>query len=317
MDSEPNIRNKISRGKFTAVFSTAMSGSDRNKGSTAVDLVLPLVGVLIACLISFGMGYWTSEDLNHAKQERYQSYRYAADKPQEVNPALAEESNPQTLEKREPCRNPRGKDESDLCAQWKAARAAEAGVLWTRRGLWVSVVGAALSFVSIVLVLRALGHARDANEIAREAAERQLRPYVFFINHPDNDYLKVAPEGWAKFMVKNFGQTPAEEATVRFGYALSPLPIGEPEIDFELFEELGRLPPQGDYPITIYFDQLSSQAWENINSGRFALLMRGRIEYSVGGERDHHEIITVSMPHEIPIGRSHSLSKDACQRTYK
>jgi hypothetical protein len=63
-------------------------------------------------------------------------------------------------------------DAADLCAQWRAAYAAEKTAGFSYWGNIISAVGALLSFASIVLVLIALKQGREANQIARQDSAR-------------------------------------------------------------------------------------------------------------------------------------------------
>lgn len=188
--------------------------------------ILPLVGFLIAALIAFGLGYWIAEDSYYSKQERYQRYLHTEGKSSAANPVLVGKGNPATLEYREPCKRPQGREESELCAQWRAARAGEAGALWTQRGVLASLGGGLLTLVSIFLVLRALAHAREANVIARNMARLDLRAYLDF------ESVRLAPVSkhpvakgmeyiGAKVSLRNFGKTPAENINVLASYSLS------------------------------------------------------------------------------------------------
>lgn len=103
--------------------------------------------------------------------------------------------------KRMPCRDTTGHDESDLCAQWRAARAAETSAAWAE---WASVGG----IVSTVAVLIALYMTLDANRIARDTAARQLRAYVS-IGTVKISALTIGQVPMFTANFKNFGQTPA------------------------------------------------------------------------------------------------------------
>jgi hypothetical protein len=56
---------------------------------------------------------------------------------------------------------------ADLCAQWRAAIAAEKAAKLTVQSNRINLFGAVLSFASVVLVLIALHFARQANAITR------------------------------------------------------------------------------------------------------------------------------------------------------
>jgi hypothetical protein len=158
-----------------------------------------LAGTLAVLLfVTFGLGVMAGA-LDDTHQQRYQSYRYAADKPLEPQSATAGNSKAQAFEYRTPCDRPKGKDESDLCAQWKSANAAEDSAFWTKLGFWVGVIGSALLLWQIMLTRQAVEDTseatvamRDANEIARENMEKQLRAYLDFDGvkwrrHPERD----------------------------------------------------------------------------------------------------------------------------------
>lgn len=100
------------------------------------------------------------------------------------------------VEDRQPCYKPNGKDESELCAQWKAARAGEGSALWAERTFWLGVVGMIITVGRICLLLRSIRQgevgleaARKANAIAQEIFDKQSRPLVIFqavnINSPN------------------------------------------------------------------------------------------------------------------------------------
>lgn len=133
-----------------------MSGSGRY-------FVAALAG-LAALLCTFGAGLYLGI-LNYPEEQRYQSYRYAADKPLEVDPRSPEPAS-KSLENREPCREPKGRDESDLCAQWKAARAAEDGALWAKWSFWIGLGGLLGLFSTLYYTREAVNAAREATKDA-------------------------------------------------------------------------------------------------------------------------------------------------------
>jgi hypothetical protein len=116
----------------------------------------------------FGLGYYLAA-LNYPQQERYQSYRYTAPDPKTVDTTLLNET--KTVEYRKPCEQPEGSDESDLCAQWKAARAAEASALWAEYSFWVGLAGILGLLGSLYYTRRAVAITSDATKDAGEALE--------------------------------------------------------------------------------------------------------------------------------------------------
>eukprot|EP01035_Chromulina_nebulosa_P036591 gene36591-49308_t len=143
VDSEPNIRNKLARAIGLA--------------STAF------------CLGAYVVA------LNKPHEERYQPYRYAADKPRDIDPALENKANAQPLEYREPCKEPKGRDESDLCAQWRAAKAGEQSAFWAKWGFGITALGIFGLIATIIQSRIALDRAREANTIAQDTAKDARR----------------------------------------------------------------------------------------------------------------------------------------------
>lgn len=107
----------------------------------------------------------------YPQEQRYQTYREATEKPLEASPSLSRQPDTETFKNRTPCRDPEGKDESDLCAQWKAANAAEDGAFWTKWGVWIGVVGSCFLLWQIILTRRAVEDTGQATEAMREANE--------------------------------------------------------------------------------------------------------------------------------------------------
>ena len=74
------------------------------------------------------------------------------------------------------CYEAQNHDSADLCAQWRAAIAAEKTAELAKWGNIIGAVGAVLSFLSVVLVLFALGQGRAANRLTMgENARNTLR----------------------------------------------------------------------------------------------------------------------------------------------
>lgn len=119
------------------------------------------------------------------QKERYQSYRAAQSDPSQIDTAAAGQTNPQPLEYRTPCEQPERESESDLCAQWRSAYAAENSAFWTEWGFWISCMGSAILLWQIGLTIEAVkdtGEAtkamREANRIAAQALDAGCRPWL-------------------------------------------------------------------------------------------------------------------------------------------
>lgn len=180
-------------------------------------IIAALSGV-VAFLLG-GLG-WYAGSLSYPKREPYQSYRYAADKPQEIELSFPGKA-AQPFEYRTPCDEPKGHDESDLCAQWRAAKAAEESALWTRVGFWVGLVGIIGLYWQIVLTREAVkdtGDATRAMQDANDLAKIEKRPWLTI----DAELTEVKHDGLLldlsyKISIKNVGQTVAERCSTRGG----------------------------------------------------------------------------------------------------
>lgn len=243
----------------------------------------------IAALLSvFGTGFFAGT-LNYPEQQRYQSYRYAADKPLEVDPTAAARTDPEALENRSPCDHPKGETESDLCAQWKAANAAENSALWTKWGFWIGVIGSALLLWQIMLTRIAVedtGEAtvamRKANEIARESMERQLRAYLDFNGvkwrrHPSKDTPGKIAAGLF-VCIKNYGQTPATQPLYTSRYLIQidgqkPTPLGPSGA-----EPVESIAPSDHFNINSDFE-LPERVWAALGSGEATFISEIAVTY--------------------------------------
>ena len=78
----------------------------------------------------------------------------------------------------DPCYQDKDHEAADLCAQWRAALAAEKAARLSNWGNWIAGAGAVLSFASVVLVLMALGQGREANRLNMREAGRNSRRAV-------------------------------------------------------------------------------------------------------------------------------------------
>ena len=124
------------------------------------------------------------------------------------------------------CEAAQQREKDDLVAQQRMADSTRDVVIVTEWQLYVGGVGILLLVGTLVLTVRSTNAAVDANRIARESAERQLRAYV---NVKSTSMLWTQDKGpIATVRFKNGGQTPAHELRI---WALGI--IGSRRPDFE------------------------------------------------------------------------------------
>lgn len=281
-----------------------------------------IVGALAALVFTvFGLGWISGYALNNPTNERHQPYRYAADKPLEIDPATARGANSKPFEYRSPCDNPKGQTESDLCAQWKAANAAENSAFWTKWGFWIGVIGSALLLWQIILTREAVEDTSQAtkamerqNDIAEDTAKRQLRAYVD-LKSAD---LSLCTEGkfpsdcahpeqrFADVVIQNYGLTPARNLVSAAGVCVKPFPPTEANpvgpIPEWVERAVGELPPGRTNGLPLEVTR-SGPLYEGLIKGELAVYFYGEISYEdIFGETHHTTISLVS--HGISFKRN-------------
>jgi hypothetical protein len=180
--------------------------------------------------------------LNYPSEPRYQTYRYAPGDVKAAEAALI--TRPNSIEYRQPCNQPQGQDESDLCAQWKAARAAEEGAFWTKATFWIGPIGIVVTIIGTLLLLRTIRQgdeglkaARDGIDETRRIGEAQVRCYMSMpsatIEIDENALLIVRPT------MMNSGQSPAR--SLRWTHRISCRSVRGPEFHWKSKrEEINR-----------------------------------------------------------------------------
>lgn len=122
-------------------------------------LTLAFVGLVAWAFISG----WTSGAILASPKEYYPSYQYE----------------PDSEDLKTPCAKAANLQESELCAQWRSARAAENSAFWSQWGVLITLGGTIGLIATIWQGRLALERAWEANQIARQSARAELRPYVF------------------------------------------------------------------------------------------------------------------------------------------
>ncbi|NYF33234.1 hypothetical protein [Sphingopyxis sp. JAI108] len=171
-----------------------------------------LIGLFALVLISIGLGAYATA-LPYPEQERYQSY---GETRRDKDRATLSAPDAHSPERRTPCVEPKTAADSELCAQWRAAIGTEKAADWAMWGGLATVFGIIGLIVTIVLSLRGLDRAREANEIAHAASLNDLRPWV------DVEIVKVEmSSGTQSFdlsvdiRVTNLGKSPAFKVETR------------------------------------------------------------------------------------------------------
>ena len=169
-----------------------MFDSDRGKRTPLVAWVFPIIGIVLALSLAFGIGSLVgSSPRDPATKQQQQAY--AAAQGRYARSVARNFADPQSNysaypdQHADPCYYAPNHDSADLCAQWRAALAAEDSARWAEAGFWVGLLGTVLSGVGLTALLfslrqteRSLSEARAANAIARQTALIQTRPWVSF-----------------------------------------------------------------------------------------------------------------------------------------
>ena len=116
------------------------------------------------------------------------------------------------------CDAPKDREEADLCAQGRMAKAAEELVTLTDRQIWIGAFGLAALVATILVSIKATRTARDSvnaatdsNRLSRESFITEQRPWVSIKPRIVAD-LVYNPKGGsfsASFKLSNVGKSPA------------------------------------------------------------------------------------------------------------
>lgn len=255
----------------------------------AKRLIVPTF-ILGAVAYSFQFGVGLGH-LTAPQPTPYPTYQEIRQNQLDITKSL-EDSQPHHIEKT-PCLNPIGQNESDLCAQYRAANSAYESARWAKFQFWLSLIGAIGLIGTIILTVRATNAAIQANKISHETAARQLRAYVFSpgleweirTSLPQDGFHMVIWSTW-----RNMGHTPTRDLQIYFTHRVidASVPcfgIGiEPDGSEELRYQLGpgqqvRSPPasldastldaiyKGESNLFVaglarYRDAITNEAWE-------------------------------------------------------
>jgi hypothetical protein len=170
---------------------------------------LGIATLAAALLIAFGLGaYWMGLPY---PQERYQPYQ-SSDKVENGATTTVSNITVPAVE-RTPCHNPKSETESDLCAQWRSAVAAEKSADWTFYGFWATLAGMALLTWQIMLTREAVQDTGNATLAMQAANDHEFRAWLDFeltdVDLTITDQITCIPH----IAIKNLGRSPATFVT--------------------------------------------------------------------------------------------------------
>lgn len=243
---------------------------------------------LAITILAFGLGLYIAS-LNYPKEQRHQPYRYATDKPLEVEVSGAIPS--QAFEYRTPCQNPKGNNESDLCAQWRAAKAAEESAFWTKWGFWAGIGGMIGLFWTLYYTREAVRDTSEAtaqmrrqNTHAEETAKKQLRAYLDIFDIEKNierrtDWDEGGAFGYKiSIHINNFGQTPARHVRLAKLHGVLIGSLTKAQTDRAYGADTFDIPPNGRHQ-NVFKLMLTEEALAGIVSGALSCFVYCDIEY--------------------------------------
>lgn len=163
-----------------------------------------LLAAIALAVVAFGTGVFTVS-MHQPHESRYQRYSLGTE--------LVGKAGSRPVS-RSPCIDPQGTEESDLCAQWRAAIAAEGSAFWAKWGFWIAAFGTSALLATILQGRTALARAHESNVIAQQIGESQMRAYLsvvraeLHVDHSSRDHQRL-PNFDTILHFHNSGQTPA------------------------------------------------------------------------------------------------------------
>lgn len=232
---------------------------------------------LAAILIAFGVGTFTVSIETESPQQR----RVFGETP--TSPKLSLVA-PDFTDPASDCRAERGIPESELCAQWRSAYAAEDSANWAKYSLFVSIIGMFGLFWTLYYTRRALEDTAKATAAGIEAnkiAHASSRPYVF------PNLIKLFPDdGSLEFPIvnvkfENFGTSIATNLKVGARTLIAPVPLDRSIVENPPYEWQRKfdMPPGGKLEIALPLNSKVAELREEISSRRFAIFVFIYISY--------------------------------------
>jgi len=195
---------------------------------------------------------------------------------EQPRPTLESENSPQILERQlgKPCLGNEEDRRSDLCAQWKAADAAERGANWTANGFWIQLGGLIVGTITMFAAIAAALFAKDASYQAKRAADSSddmtqeaRKSTLAAVSAAQGDRAWILPTGldYGPFQngtldgkvvgngfafvpkFKNFGNSPALEVSASRHFEIRQRGMKPPAFPFRPEELGGLMPPHQDF----------------------------------------------------------------------
>jgi hypothetical protein len=152
--------------------------------SKGVQLVIVSL-VALTFMLAFCIGLYGGV-LFDSHPERFQSYSDIREEDGRPTPAIKLAAEPP--QEHTPCLDMESRDESDLCAAWRATAAAE----WSSRWAWWQLLFSGLGILGLVATVfqgqKALRNAVEANRIPRDIMIMENRAWLSFEATPDPSF---------------------------------------------------------------------------------------------------------------------------------
>lgn len=229
---------------------------------------------------------------------------------QDIAKALREANEPSDLN--EPCYNGIDRRNSDLCAQWKAADAAEsaANAAWVfgflgaligtmtlaaaAAAAWYAKKAADHTAESVIEAKRSADAAEETMATASTSYEMQMRPYIAINTEEDAHSGPFSRDTVLRFFVKNFGQIPASSVRLSVGEAVMVEPIGDYSVEIkQTLGDYGLIAPGDFRHEKITCRNISSSDIAYLAESDSKLLLRIRVDYTWFEGADCHDVTFV------------------------
>jgi hypothetical protein len=172
-ETRPSIRNKLARGKIQTSNHGAMPTRDRRPISEAERVIVSAAAIAVALAVVVSVSNLSSSlrtgEPNQASQsqgtkEDWQPHYGPAD-----NYAPYQDAN---------CQKPKGREEADLCQQWRMAKAAERSLVISWVQLWFGFFGIVGLIATVIYSAIAASAARRSAEISAQAFINTERAWI-------------------------------------------------------------------------------------------------------------------------------------------